>query len=65
MGWYSEISRDVSKIPDAVKYFESELIQARVEVKLKGNLERAAAEMPGIVDIDLISYKRLKLYLTI
>ena len=50
MGWYSEISRDVSKIPDAVKYFESELIQARVEVKLKGNVERAAAEMPGIVE---------------
>ena len=50
MGWYSEISRDVSKIPDAVKYFESELIQARVEVKLKGNVERAAADMPGIVE---------------
>ena len=25
MGWYSEISRDVSKITDAVAYFESEL----------------------------------------
>jgi hypothetical protein len=50
MGWYSEISRDVSKIPDAVVYFENELNQARVEVKLKGNVERAAAEMPGIVE---------------
>ena len=50
MGWYSEISRDVSKIPDAVAHFENELIQARIEVKLKGNVERAAAEMPGIVE---------------
>ena len=50
MGWYSEVSRDVSKIPDAVAYFENELINARVEVKLKGNVERAAAEMPGIVE---------------
>ena len=50
MGWYSEVSRDVSKIPDAVAYFENELIDARVEVKLKGNVERAAAEMPGIVE---------------
>src|SRR6056300_749992 len=50
MGWYSEVSRDVSKIPDAVAYFESELVDARVEVKLKGNVERAAAEMPGIVE---------------
>ena len=50
MGWYSEISRDVSKITDAVEHFESELQDARQEVKLKGNVERAAAEMPGIVE---------------
>jgi hypothetical protein len=50
MGWYSEISRDVSKITDAVAHFESELQDARQEVKLKGNVERAAAEMPGIVE---------------
>lgn len=50
MGWYSEISRDVSKITDAVTYFENELKDARNEVKLKGNVERAAAEMPGIVE---------------
>jgi hypothetical protein len=50
MGWYSEVSRDVSKIPDAVAFFESELGNARQEVKLKGNVERAAAEMPGIVE---------------
>ena len=50
MGWYSEVSRDISKIPSAVKYFENELIEARQEVKLKGNVERAAAEMPGLVE---------------
>lgn len=50
MGWYSEISRDVSKIPDAVAHYESELAQARVECKLAGNVEKAAAAMPGIVE---------------
>ena len=50
MGWYSEVSRDISKIPSAVQFFEDELVNARVEVKLKGNVERAAAEMPGIVE---------------
>jgi hypothetical protein len=50
MGWYSEISRDISKIPDAVAHFELELSEARKEVKLHGNVERAAAEMPGIVE---------------
>jgi hypothetical protein len=50
MGWYSEVSRDISKIPDAVFYFENELTHARQEVKLSGNVERAAASMPGIVE---------------
>jgi len=50
MGWYSEISRDISRIPEAILHFEDELSRARLEVKLKGNIERAAAEMPGIVE---------------
>jgi len=50
MGWYSEVSRDINKIPDAVKFFEQELNEAKNEVKLKGNVEKAASEMPGIVE---------------
>ena len=50
MGWYSEVSRDVSKIPNAIQYFETELAQAKTEVKLVGNVEKAAAAMPGIVE---------------
>ena len=50
MGWYSDVSRDISKIPNAVAHFENELAAAKHEVKLKGNVERAAAEMPGIVE---------------
>ena len=50
MGWYSEVSRDISKIPDSILHFESELNQARQEVKLVGNVEKAAAAMPGIVE---------------
>ena len=50
MGWYSEISRNIGKIPDAIQYFETELIQARAECKLVGNVEKSAAAMPGIVE---------------
>jgi hypothetical protein len=50
MGWYSEVSRDISKIPDAINYYESELYTARQEVKIAGNIERASAAMPGIVE---------------
>ncbi len=50
MGWYSKVSRDITEIPNAIQYFEDELVTARHEVKLKGNVEKAAAEMPGIVE---------------
>ena len=50
MGWYSEVSRDISRIPDAIAHFEKELIQARAECKLVGNVEKSAAAMPGLVE---------------
>ena len=50
MGWYSEVARDVSKIPDAILHFEAELSNARKEVKLYGVVEKAASELPGIVE---------------
>jgi hypothetical protein len=50
MGWYSRVSRDISEIPAAIQHFENELVTARSEVKLKGSIEKAAAEMPGIVE---------------
>ena len=46
-----KLSEYIAKHPiEAIKFFEDQLIEARGEVKLKGNVERAAAEMPGIVE---------------
>ncbi len=50
MGWYSEISKDISNIPDAVEHFEAELQDAKKECRITGNVEKAAAQMPGIVE---------------
>ena len=50
MGWYSDIAKDISNIPDAVLYFEAELVEARKEVKLYGNVEKASAALPGVVE---------------
>jgi len=50
MGWYSKVTRDLGQLPSAIQHYETELLTARVEVKLKGNVEKAAAEMPGIVE---------------
>lgn len=50
MTWYSKVSQDISNIPEAITYYEYELIEARREVKIVGNIEKAAASMPGIVE---------------
>jgi hypothetical protein len=50
MGWYSQVSRDISQIPAAIQHFETELLQAKAECKLHGNVEKQAAMMPGIVE---------------
>jgi len=50
MTWYSKVSQDISNIPEAITYYEYELTEARREVKIVGNIEKAAASMPGIVE---------------
>ena len=51
MTWYTKVSKDISYIPDAVAYFETELQEARRECRISGNVEKAAASMPGIVEL--------------
>lgn len=48
--WYNKVAKDISNIPDAVEYFEAELISARYECRITGSLEKASASMPGIVE---------------
>jgi hypothetical protein len=48
--WYNKVAKDISNIPDAVEYFETELMTARYECRITGSLEKAAASMPGIVE---------------
>jgi hypothetical protein len=48
--WYTKIAKDISHIPDAVQHFEDELILAKSEIKLVGNLEKSSAALPGVVE---------------
>jgi hypothetical protein len=48
--WYAKIAKDISYIPDAIQYFESELVDARSEARIIGNIEKASASMPGVVE---------------
>ena len=49
-GWYQKIARDISAIPEAIKHYEAELDSARTECRIRGNVEKASADMPGIVE---------------
>ena len=50
INWYNEVSRSLEKIPNCVAYFEKELQEAKKQCKIYGNLERASAALPGIVE---------------
>lgn len=50
MTWYAKVSQDISNIPDAILHFERELEDAKKEARIYGNIEKAAAGMPGIVE---------------
>lgn len=50
MNWYSRVSRDISAIPDAVAYFQQELLAAKGDCAMSGQIERISSAMPAIVE---------------
>jgi hypothetical protein len=49
MNWYSKVSKDIAHLPDCIDYYYLELEEAKREVKIYGNVEKASAALPGIV----------------
>jgi hypothetical protein len=48
--WYDKVSKDISAIPDAIDYYNTELVQAKTETNIKGRIEVASATMPAVVE---------------
>lgn len=48
--WYNRVVANLGEIPDFINYYEGELVQAKNETYIKGNVERAAANLPGITE---------------
>jgi hypothetical protein len=48
--WYTRVSQDLSLLPDFLDHFRNEVAQARVEVIIKGNIERNLASLPGVTE---------------
>lgn len=49
MKWYRLVSADITKLSAALTYYETELTEAEKECKLTGNIDKAAARLPGNV----------------
>ena len=50
MHWYSLVTSDLSNLPDFISHYEKELVAAKKEVKISGNLEKNIADLPGVTE---------------
>jgi hypothetical protein len=48
--WYNRIVADLSEIPAFIDYYEGELTQAKYDVAIRGNVEKAVSGLPGVTE---------------
>jgi hypothetical protein len=48
--WYNRVVADLGAIPEFINYYENELVEAKYDCGVKGNLERNVASLPGITE---------------
>jgi hypothetical protein len=49
--WLTKVSNDISTLPDFIAHFEQELTQAKMDVKIYGNVEKNIAALPGVTEM--------------
>ena len=50
MSWYSKVTSDLSVLPDFIAHYENELLSAKNDVKVYGNVEKNIAALPGVTE---------------
>jgi len=48
--WLARVSADISVLPDLVDYYNNELLSAKNDVKIYGNLEKNISSLPGVTE---------------
>ena len=48
--WYNQITANLAVLPDFISHYETELVSAKNEVKIYGNVEKNIASLPGITE---------------
>ena len=48
--WYNKVVADLSKIPDFIDYYENQLLVAKGEIPIRGKVEKALSDLPGVTE---------------
>ena len=48
--WYTRITTNLAVIPDFISHYDNEIISAKSDVKVYGNVEKNIAALPGITE---------------
>jgi hypothetical protein len=48
--FYNKIVSNLGVIPDFIDYYDHELLQAKGEIKIQGNVEKALSNLPGMTE---------------
>ena len=48
--WYSRVVADLGEIPAFIDYYEQELVAAKSEIKIRGKIESALSDLPGMTE---------------
>jgi hypothetical protein len=48
--WYNKVVADLGNIPAFINYYEDELVEAKFDCGVKGNLEKNIASLPGLTE---------------
>jgi uncharacterized protein YfdQ (DUF2303 family) len=48
--WYAKVVANLGSIPGFIQYYEDELNDAKVDIYIKGNVEKSISALPGITE---------------
>jgi len=50
MSWYGKVTNNLSNLPAFIEYCEKEMLNAKKESSINGNVERNLRDLPGITE---------------
>ena len=48
--WYNKVVADLGEIPNFIDYYENQLTNAKFETSIRGKVEKAISDLPGITE---------------